>query len=153
MPVPTLSRDTPLVEIPDGVTLAHAIVDTVRDPLLVLDTRLRVMAGSRSFYETFHLSQGDVHGRLLYEIGGGQWNIPELRTLLESIARDQAIGDSRPISLKVEADAGTAISQHAVSIGLIVTESVMNALKHAFPDDDPNAAILVSYKVSDSDWR
>jgi chemotaxis protein methyltransferase CheR len=63
------------------------------------------------------------------------------------------IGDSRPISLKVEADDGTVISHQAVSIGLIVTELVMNALKHAFPDDKKDAAILVSYKVSDADWK
>ena len=63
------------------------------------------------------------------------------------------IGDSRAISLKVEADSGTAISREAVSIGLIVTELVMNALKHAFPDPKPDAAILVSYKVAESDWK
>ena len=63
------------------------------------------------------------------------------------------IGDSRPISLKVEADAGTAISRDAVSLGLIVTELVMNALKHAFPGAKPDAAIVVSYKVAGTDWR
>jgi PAS domain S-box-containing protein len=294
MPASTLSKDTPFVDIPDGITLAHAIVDTVRDPLLVLDNNLRVIAASRAFYQTFHLSNREVRGRLLYEIDEGQWNIPELRTLLEAIAKDHAtiegyevdrefpaighrtmllnarrvtyeegtsttvvlafeditkrrvierqveellkekdmlleemrhrvanslqiiasillikartvqseetrlqlqdahqrvlsvaavqrhlhvaghgvpivvgsyltklcetlaqsmIGDSRPISLKVEADPGTAMSHQTVSIGLIVTESVMNALKHAFPEDRPDAAILVSYKVADSDWR
>ncbi|MFZ0110414.1 MAG: ATP-binding protein, partial [Pseudolabrys sp.] len=63
------------------------------------------------------------------------------------------IGDSRPISLKVDVDAGTAISREAVSIGLIVTELVMNALKHAFPSEKPNAAIVVSYKVAGTDWK
>ena len=63
------------------------------------------------------------------------------------------IGDSRPISLKVDADAGTAISRDAVSLGLIVTELVMNALKHAFPGEKPDAAIVVSYKVAGSDWK
>ena len=63
------------------------------------------------------------------------------------------VGDSRPISLKVDADAGTAISRDAVSIGLIVTELVMNALKHAFPGEKPDAAIVVSYRVAGTDWK
>ena len=63
------------------------------------------------------------------------------------------IGDSRPISLKVDADAGSAISRDAVSLGLVVTELVMNALKHAFPGEKPDAAIVVSYKVAGTDWK
>ena len=280
--------------VQDGIALANAIVDTVRDPLVVLDQNLRVITASRSFYNTFRLTRDDVHGLLLYEIDGGQWDIPELRELLGAISNDKAtveayevdrefskigrrimllnarkvfyetgthstillafedvtsqraierqvqdllhekdmlfeemehrvanslqiiasillikartvqseetrlqledahqrvlsvaavqqhlhvgsgnkpievanyltklcetlaqsmIGDSRPISLKVDADAGTAISREAVSIGLIVTELVMNALKHAFPSEKPNAAIVVSYKVAGIDWK
>ena len=287
-------KATPFAVIPDTGALAHAIVDTVRDPLLVLDNDLRIVAASRAFYQTFHLVDKDVRDRLIYEIDDGQWNIPELRTILETIAKDHAtvegyevnrdfprvgrrimllnarkvfyetgthtttllafedvtdrraveekvqellrekdmlldemqhrvanslqiiasillikartvqseetrlqledahqrvlsvaavqqhlhvvgggkpieigpyltklcetlaqsmIGDSRPISLKVEADAGTAISRDAVSLGLIVTELVMNALKHAFPGAKPDAAIVVSYKVAGTDWK
>jgi PAS domain S-box-containing protein len=285
---------TPFAVIPDAAALAHAIVDTVRDPLLVLDHDLRIVAASRAFFQIFHLLDQDVRGHLIYEIDNGQWNIPELRTILETIANDHAtvegyevdrefprvgrrimllnarkvfyeagadtttllafeditqrrateervqellrekdmlleemqhrvinslqiiasillikartvqseetrlqlvdahqrvlsvaaiqqhlhvssrgapieianyltklcetlaqsmIGDSRPISLKVEADSGTLISHQAVSIGLIVTELVMNALKHAFPREKNDAAILVSYKVADADWK
>jgi chemotaxis protein methyltransferase CheR len=284
-----------LVNAQDGIALANAIVDTVRDPLVVLDQKLRVITASRSFYNTFRLTRDDVHGLLLYEIDGGQWDIPELRELLGAISHDQAtveayevdrdfskigrrimllnarkvfyetgthstillafedvtsqraierqvqdllhekdmlleemehrvanslqiiasillikartvqseetrlqledahqrvlsvaavqqhlhvggsgnkpievanyltklcetlaqsmIGDSRPIALIVDADAGTAISREAVSIGLIVTELVMNALKHAFPSEKSNAAIVVSYKVAGTDWK
>ena len=290
----TLSKDTPYVGIEDGITLAHAIVDTVRDPLVVLDHDLRVIAASRSFYQTFRLVREDVRGHLLYEIDGGQWDIPELRDLLETISNGQAtvegfeverkfpaighrvmllnarkvfyekgshttvllafeditdrraierqvqellrekdmlleeiqhrvanslqiiasilllkaravqseetrlqledahqrvlsiaavqqhlhvagggkpielesyltklcetlaqsmIGDSRAVSLKVDADAGAAISRDAVSIGLIVTELVMNALKHAFPGEKADAAIVVSYRVAGTDWK
>jgi chemotaxis protein methyltransferase CheR len=290
----TLSKESPFVDIQDGITLAHAVVDTVRDPLVVLDHDLRVIAASRSFYKTFRLARENVRGRLLYEIDGGQWDIPELRDLLETIANGQStvedyevdrvfpaigqrvmllnarkvfyeqgihstvllafedvtdrraverqvqellrekdmlleemqhrvanslqiiasillikartvqseetrlqlqdahqrvlsvaaiqqhlhiagrnepielstylaklcdtlaqsmIGDSRPISLKVDADAGSAMSRDAVSIGLIVTELVMNALKHAFPGEKPGAAITVSYRVAGPDWK
>ena len=86
----TISKDAPFVDIQDGITLAQAIVDTVRDPLLVLDQNLRIIAASRSFYQTFQLVREDVRGHLLYEIDDGQWNIPELRTLLETIAKDHA---------------------------------------------------------------
>ena len=290
----TLSKESPFVDIEDGITLAHAIVDTVRDPLVVLDHDLRVVAASRSFYNTFRLVREEVRGVLLYEIDGGQWDIPELRELLGTISNGQAtvegyevdrkfpaigqrvmllnarkvfyekgshstvllafedvtdrraierqvqellrekdmlleemqhrvanslqiiasillikartvqseetrlqledahqrvlsvaavqqhlhiagggkpieigpyltklcetlaqsmIGDSRPVLLKVEADAGAAMSRDAVSIGLIVTELVMNALKHAFPGERPDGAIVVSYRVSGTDWK
>ena len=290
----TMSKVASFAVIPAGAALAHAIVDTVRDPLLVLDHDLRIVAASRAFYQIFHLADKDVRDHLIYEIDDGQWNIPELRTILETITKDHAtvegyevdrdfprvgrrimllnarkvfyedgthtttllafeditdrraveeqvqellrekdmllqemqhrvanslqiiasillmkartvqseetrlqledahqrvmsvaavqqhlqvsgrgatieignyltklcetlaqsmIGDSRPISLKVEADAGTVVSHQAVSIGLIVTELVMNALKHAFPGEKKDAAILVSYKVSDTDWK
>ena len=293
---PALVKGEVFAEIPVGIALAlsHAIIDTVRDPLLVLDENQRITAASRSFYKTFQLSAEDLRGHVLFDIGDGQWDIPELRELLDSIARDDAtiegyevdrefpvigrrimllnvrkvfyekgvhgtvllafeditsrrqvekqveellqekdmlleemrhrvanslqiiasillikartvqseetrlqlqdahqrvlsvaavqqhlqvsgsgaqivvgdylkklcetlaqsmIGDSRPISLKVEADAGTAASHQAVSIGLIVTELVMNALKHAFPGKKKDAAIVVSYKVSEPDWK
>ena len=293
-PFVDMSSDAPFNAIENGITLAHAIVDTVRDPLLVLDQDLRIVAASRSFYQAFQLVRQDVLGHLLYEIDGGQWNIPKLRGLLEAIVKDDAtvegyevdrefprvgrrimrlsarklfyeegthntmllafedithrraieqqvqellrekdmlleemqhrvanslqiiasillikartvqseetrlqledahkrvlsvaavqqhlqasgrfapieissylaklcetlaqsmIGDSRAISLKVEADARTVVSHEAVSIGLIVTELVMNALKHAFPTERPDAAIVVSYKVAETDWK
>jgi chemotaxis protein methyltransferase CheR len=291
-----MSKNAPFIGIPDGIALAlsRAIIDTVRDPLLVLDEHLRIVAASRAFLQTFHLVDEDVRGHLIYEIDDGQWNIPELRTLLETIAKDHAtvegyevdrefprvgrrimllnarkvfyevgthtttllafedvthrraveqqvqellqekdmllaemqhrvsnslqiiasillikartvqsedtrlqledahkrvlsvaavqqhldvagrggqieignyltklcetlaqsmIGDSRSISLKVEADTGTLLSHQAVSIGLIVTELVMNALKHAFPNEMKDAAIVVSYKVAEADWK
>lgn len=297
MLTPALSKVVvPYIDIPEGIALplAHAIIDTVRDPLLVLDQDQRITAASRSFYQTFQLANPDIRGQILYDIEDGQWNIPELRELLETIAKDHVtiegyevdrdfpvigrrsmllnarmvfyekghqatvllafedvtnrraveqqvedllrekdmlleemqhrvanslqiiasillikartvqseetrlqledahqrvlsvaavqkhlhlaaggkpidigdylsklcetlaqsmIGDSRPISLKVISDTGSVLSHQAVSIGLIVTELVMNALKHAFPEEKKDAAIVVSYKIADADWK
>ena len=71
-------RDSqPFIENRDAGTLAQAIVDTVREPLLVLDKELRVLAASRSFYSTFQVAPSITQGQLLYELGDGQWDIPE----------------------------------------------------------------------------
>ena len=69
----------------DACALAHAIVDTVREPIVVLDQELRVIVASRSFYQTFKVIPEATEGRLLYELGNGEWDIPKLRLLLEQI--------------------------------------------------------------------
>jgi two-component sensor histidine kinase len=83
----------PFSENNDAGTLAQAIVDTVREPLLVLDKDLRVLAASRSFYLTFKVAPTDTQGRLLYALGDGQWDIPRLRLLLEKIVPEQGVMD------------------------------------------------------------
>lgn len=301
-----LKRTTKFLRIPfkdveSAAVLAQAIVDTVREPLLVLDNNLRIVAASRSFCEAFRVSSKDVLGRSIYDLVDGQFNVPALRPLLDKIVPDHAImdgfeinamfsnigqrtlilnarevfyegdghrtlllafedvterrdierekeallkrteelllqkevlleemqhrvanslqiiasillmkarsvtseetrqhlqdahrrvisvatvqqhihsagrgdlikigpylsklcdslaasmiGDRSAISLKVVSDDGTALSAQAVSLGLIVTELVINALKHAFPKDRPNAQVLVSYETSGSNWQ
>ncbi|MBK5258768.1 MAG: response regulator [Thermoanaerobaculia bacterium] len=66
-------------------TYAQDVVDTVREPLLILDSSLRVHSANRAFYQTFHVSSQETENRLIYELGNGQWDIPALRTLLEDI--------------------------------------------------------------------
>ena len=283
------------VDIDEGSTLAQAIVDTVRDPLLVLDRDLRVVSANRSFCSTFSTKGPDVQGRSFFALGNGQWNIPELRFLLESIGSHHAmteayeveqdfpglgrrtmllnarnvfyekrcertillsiediterrakerelrdllrqkevllqemqhrvannlqiiasilfikartvrseetrlhlqdahqrvlsvaaiqqqlqtsdsgamielapylsrlcqtltssmIGDSRPIALKLDVQGGTtASSSQAVSIGIIVTELVINAIKHAFPGDRKDNIVVVAYELAAPNWR
>ena len=83
-----------LQAIEDAQTLAQAIVNTIHEPFLVLDARLRVVAASRSFYETFQVDPEHTSGRLLYALGEGQWDIPALRVLLETIIpQDTAMDD------------------------------------------------------------
>jgi len=65
--------------------LAEGIVDTVREPLLVLDDGLRVVSASRAFYRTFQVSPDATVGRAIYELGNRQWDIPRLRELLEKV--------------------------------------------------------------------
>ncbi len=62
-----------------------SIVDTVRAPLLVLHTDLRVNTANDAFYHTFHVSKAETAGKPVFELGSGQWNIPELRQLLMEI--------------------------------------------------------------------
>jgi two-component system CheB/CheR fusion protein len=64
---------------------ANAIVATVRGPLLIMDGELRVEKANRAYYDTFVTGREETDGRLLYELGGGQWDIPALRTALEEV--------------------------------------------------------------------
>src|SRR6204780_2029890 len=77
--------------IADAWALARVIVDTVREPVLVLDKDLRVIAASRSFYAAFKVSPEETQGKLLYALGDGQWDIPKLRVLLEKIIPERGV--------------------------------------------------------------
>ena len=65
--------------------LAEAMIVTVRLPLLVLNAELRVERANPAFYDLFKATPGQTSGRLIYDLGDGQWNIPALRHLLEAI--------------------------------------------------------------------
>jgi chemotaxis protein methyltransferase CheR len=283
-----------LIDLDDARPLAQAIVDTIRDPLLVLDQDLRVVTANRAFYQAFRMNRQDIHGRPVYGLGDGQWDIPELRLLLEGVAPQHAVmeayeverdfpiigrrsmllnarelffqktsrklillaiedvtdrraaereivnllqqqetllqemqhrvanslqiiagilslkartvnseetrlhledahqrvmsvaavqqqllasghggsievgpylvrlcetlaasltDDNRPVALQVQAEDGTTSSAAAVSIGLIVTELVINAFKHAFVGDRAVGRLVVAYEAADTGWR
>lgn len=68
---------------------SKAIISTLHDPLIVLDKALRVKTANPSFYKKFEVSVGHTEGMLLYDLGNKQWDIPELRMLLEDIIPKQ----------------------------------------------------------------
>jgi PAS domain S-box-containing protein len=283
-----------LIDLDNAHLLAQAIVDTIRDPLLVLDQGLRVVTANRAFYQTFRMNRQDIQGRPVYGLGDGQWDIPELRLLLEEVASRHAVmeayeverdfpligrrsmllnarevfnqrnarklillaieditdrraaereiaellqqkemllqemqhrvanslqiiagilllkartvqseetrlhlkdahqrvmsvaavqqqllassrgepieigpylsrlcetlvasmtDDNRPVSLEIQAEGGTATSAEAVSIGLIVTELVINAFKHAFIGDRAAGRLVVAHEAAATSWR
>ena len=69
----------------DALAYAEGIVETAREPLVVLDADLRVITANSSFYRTFKTSRGKVEKKLIFELGDRQWDIPALRQLLEKI--------------------------------------------------------------------
>jgi PAS domain S-box-containing protein len=73
---------------------AESIVETVRDPLMVLDSDLRVVTANRAFYRTFRVEPGQVERRRIYELIDGQWDIPDLRRVLEEMPRTSSTLDN-----------------------------------------------------------
>jgi len=76
------------LELEGHLEFETKLIDSVREALLVLDWDLRVVRANQPFYDTFHVSASDTKGRLVYEIGNGQWNVPRLRELLEVVLPD-----------------------------------------------------------------
>ena len=64
---------------------AESIVDTVREPLVVLNGKFEVISASRAFYQTFEVTPEETQGNVLYKLGNNQWDIPRLHELLENV--------------------------------------------------------------------
>jgi PAS domain S-box-containing protein len=73
---------------------AENIIDTVREPLIILDKNLRVVKASQSFYNFFKVTPGETIGMLIYNLGNNQWDIPKLRELLETILPEKTTFDN-----------------------------------------------------------
>lgn len=71
--------------VEEARTLAEGIVNTVAEPLIVLNSGLEVVSASRTFYTHFQVKADETVGRKIYDLGNGQWDIPALRQLLEDI--------------------------------------------------------------------
>jgi PAS domain S-box-containing protein len=66
-------------------TYISTVVDTLREPFLILDEDLRVLSANKTFYIIFQVKKEETEGELIYMLGNGQWDIPKLRILLEDI--------------------------------------------------------------------
>jgi two-component system CheB/CheR fusion protein len=69
----------------ERTALSEGVIQTIREPLLILDGKLKVVSANPSFYRTFEVSQRETEGAFLYDLGNGQWNIPGLRKLMEDV--------------------------------------------------------------------
>lgn len=67
---------------------ADALIQNAPEPTLLLDSDLRVIVANRSFFDSFQVSHRETDGRLVYELGNNQWNIPDLRILLNRVSRE-----------------------------------------------------------------
>ena len=83
-------REQAAAAVREARILAEAIVETVREPLLVLNAELRVQSANRSFYQTFQATPQETENRLVYELGNHQWDIPRLRHLLEHVLPEKS---------------------------------------------------------------
>ncbi|MFA5019334.1 MAG: CheR family methyltransferase, partial [Methylobacter sp.] len=89
-----ITERTRAIAMQEARLLAESIVNTVREPLIVLNDTLKVVTASRSFYQSFQVTPEETVGRTIYELGDGQWNIPALRNLLETVLpHNQAFND------------------------------------------------------------
>jgi two-component system CheB/CheR fusion protein len=70
---------------------AEAIIATIREPLVVLDDHMNIITANKSFYKMFRVTSAETERHSLFEIGNGQWNIPELRRLLDKVLPDKKV--------------------------------------------------------------
>jgi PAS domain S-box-containing protein len=72
-------------EAKDALEYVQDIIGTLREPFLIMDESLRVLDANESFYERFQAAREETVGRMIYELGNGQWNIPQLREALDLV--------------------------------------------------------------------
>jgi two-component sensor histidine kinase len=114
---------------------AQGIVDTLEEPLLVLDQSGSVLTANRGFYGTFRVSRDDTVGRSLFDLGDGQWDIPDLRRLVgEIIPKSAAI-----VGYEVEAEF-PAIGRRTMLVG---------ARRLVHPDNNSTSVLILFEDVTD----
>ncbi len=122
--------------VQDAFNYATNILETQREPFLVLDKELRVVSANRSFYKTFRVEKDATQGRFVYDLGDGQWNIPALRELLEDVLpRNHAFE-----GFEVEHDFPAGVGQKTMLI---------NARRIRKPGDDSELILLAIEDITE----
>lgn len=93
IPAQPLTNKSPTIEESKQVALHYfeTLVDVARESFLILNSDLRVISANQVFYQNFQVTPVQTENRLLYELGNGQWNIPELKKLLEEILPEKKV--------------------------------------------------------------
>jgi two-component system CheB/CheR fusion protein len=90
-------------EARDAMSLAENIVETVQDPLLVLNSDLKVVTANHAFHDRFGTEGVEIEGQPFYIIGDNAWNNPELRNILDKVIPDKSTLEDYPLKIKVPA--------------------------------------------------
>lgn len=119
--------------------LTQSIVDTIRDPLVVLESDMTIVTASKAFLTIFGITQADAHGRRVSELGQHQWDVPALRNLMEKV-----LPENKPIeSFEIEDD--------FPGLGRRVFN--LNARKIAQPGNNAHRMLLVFEDITDRKQR
>lgn len=81
---------------------AEAIVETVREPLIILDEQLRIKTANKSFFDKFKVEKKETYNKLIFDLGNGQWDIPLLKKLLKEILPKSSYFNDYEVSHKFE---------------------------------------------------
>ena len=145
-------KDVLLQEMQHRVANSLQIIASI----LLLKARGVSSAETRQHLQDAHqrvMSVAEVQRHLNASDGIDQIEVGSYLTKLCDSLAASMIGESQPIAVKVVTDSGKIDSDRAVSLGLIVTELVINAIKYAFPAVKADALILVTYEISGADWK
>ena len=146
----------------ENAMLLREMQHRIANSLQIIASILSLKAGS-AHSEEARLSLRDAHQRVLsvaavqtHLLKAGGSDLIQVAPYMTELCGNLAssiIGDKRPITLSVKANGSETGSAHAVSLGLIVTELVINAVKYAFPGKDRVGRVVVSYEMTGKDWK
>ena len=119
--------------------LTQSIVDTIRDPLVVLENDMTIVTASKAFLTMFGITEAETHGRRVSELGQHQWDVPALRHLMEKV-----LPENKPIE-------SFEIEDNFPGLGRRVFN--LNARKISQPGNHAHRMLLVFEDITDRKQR